>query len=65
MDFKLPVYVRCPTCGVKDAHCNAGICKDGSRTILVTREEMNALLSGRATLEVRGDSCWVVACPSW
>jgi hypothetical protein len=60
MNFKLAVYVECPTCGgsgvVKGmfrsfVDCKGYNCINGYVTVLVTREEMNSLLGGETTID--------------
>jgi hypothetical protein len=71
MNFKLAVYVECPTCGGRGlvqgfnrfVPCKAETCKDGYRTVLVTPQEMGELSSGVSIIEPSGDGFRVV--PKW
>jgi hypothetical protein len=71
MNFKLAVYAECPTCGGKGIvqgkfrfiPCTEGNCNEGYRTVLVTFEEMQALLAGKSALEVTGTRFRVVPVP--
>ena len=73
MNFKLAVYAECPTCaglglvkGVIRSHvpCKGHGCVDGYVTVLVTREEMNALTSGASDIVADGYRFMVVPHPS-
>ena len=72
LNFKMAIYVACSRCGgtglVKGAFvsfvsCKERRCRDGQITVLVDRNEMNALLCGTHVLEVSGEGFMVTPKP--